>query len=112
MPRKRDGPAPQETTPGQGQKGDERPRLLPRLKTPRKPGRTTSPQHRRVRRRPDDPSWREFRVRLVTKPGAEGAAALYGYLRAAAKRYGLEVVSVDEIHDDKSKVKKETDPLA
>jgi hypothetical protein len=38
-------------------------------------------------------------VRLVTKPGAEGAAALYAYLRAAAKRFGLEVASVDEVHD-------------
>ena len=112
MTRKRDGPAPFSATPSQGQKGDERPLPLPPPKILRKPGRTTSPQHRRVRRRPDDPSWREFRVRLVTKPGAEGAAALYGYLRAAAKRYGLEVVSVDEIHDDKSKVKKETDPHA
>ena len=110
MVKKRDGPAPFAATPGPGV--DERDaRLLPRSKSPRKSGRSPSP-HRRSRRRPDDPSWREFRVRLVTKPGAEGAAALYGYLRAAAKRYGLEVVSVDEIHDDKSKVKKETDPLA
>jgi hypothetical protein len=51
-------------------------------------------------------------VRLVTKPGADGATALYAYLRTAARRFGLEVASVDEIHDDKSTVKKETDPLA
>jgi hypothetical protein len=38
-------------------------------------------------------------VRVVTKPGAEGATALYAYLRAAAKRFGLEVASVDEVHD-------------
>jgi hypothetical protein len=38
-------------------------------------------------------------VRLVTKPGAQGAAALYAYLRAAAKRIGLEVADVTEIGD-------------
>ena len=95
MPRKRDGPAPQETTPGQGQNGDDRPRLLPRLKTPRKPGRTTSPQHRRARRR-QDPSWRGFSVRLYLRPGRSDAHALYALLRLAAERYGLTVASVDE----------------
>jgi hypothetical protein len=75
------------------------------------PGHPSSSSNRQVRRR--QPSgWREFNVRIVTKPDSEGAAALYAYLRAAARRFGLEVASVDEIHDDKSTVKKETDPLA
>jgi hypothetical protein len=39
-------------------------------------------------------------VRLVTKPGTEGAAALYAYLRAAAKRFGIAVGSIDEIHEN------------
>jgi hypothetical protein len=51
-------------------------------------------------------------VRLVTKPGAEGATALYAYLRAAARRFGLEVADVTEIHDNDHPLKKETDPLA
>jgi hypothetical protein len=38
-------------------------------------------------------------VRLVAPPSSEGATALYAYLRAAAKRFGLEVASVDEVHD-------------
>ena len=98
MTRKRDGPADVTSVAGPGQKGVDRPRLLPEAQTPRN---TTSGHpttaHRRSRRR--QPSgWREFNVRLVTKPGAEGAAALYAFLRAAAKRFGLEVADVDEIH--------------
>jgi hypothetical protein len=98
MPHKREGPAPQETTPSQGQKGEVGPRLLPPPKTLRKPGRITSPQHRRTRRRPDDPSWRGFSVRLYLKPGSD-AHALYALLRLAAERFGLEVASVDEISE-------------
>ena len=99
MPRKRDGPAPFSATPGQGQKGEERPTLLPEAKSPRNPlGRSPS-QHPRVRRRQGDPSWRGFAVRLYLKPGTE-AHALYALLRAAAERYGLEVASVDEIREN------------
>ena len=101
MTRKRDGPQPQQTAKGPEQKGDERPRLLPRAQTPRKTtqGHTLPSSHRRKQRR--QPSgWREFRVRLVTKPGTEGAAALYAYLRAAAKRFGIAVGSIDEIHEN------------
>jgi hypothetical protein len=50
-------------------------------------------------------------VRLCLPPEGD-AAALYVFLKTIARRYGLEVGSVDEIHDDKSTVKKETDPLA
>jgi len=93
--RKRDGPAPQERTPSQGQI-DERAPPLPQPKIPRKPGRTTYPPHHRSRRRQPQ-GWRQFRVRIVTKPDSSGATALYAFLRAAAKRFGLEVASVDEI---------------
>jgi hypothetical protein len=37
-------------------------------------------------------------VRLYLKPGSD-AHALYALLKLAAQRYGLEVASVDEIHD-------------
>jgi len=72
---------------------------LPRARTSRKNilGHT-SQTHRQVRRRQPQ-GWRQFRVCLITKPGAEGAAALYAYLRAAAKRFGLEVADVTELHD-------------
>jgi len=97
MPRKRDGPAPQETTPSQGQ-GDTRAPPLPRPESLRNPaGRPPSSQSR-SRRRQGDPSWRGFAVRLYLKPGSD-AAALYSLLKLAAERYGLTVASVDEIHD-------------
>jgi len=100
MPKQRDGPAPQERTPGQGQQGDTRAPPLPGSKSPRKTGAHTSPsQHHRSRRRQDPPSWRGFSVRLYLKPGSD-AHALYALLRLAAERFGLEVASVDEIHDD------------
>src|SRR5262245_57355569 len=112
MTRKRDGPASQDTTPSPGQKGDDRPHLLPSAQTPRKTSSGhPSTSHRQVRHR-EPQGWRQFRVRIITKPDSEGATALYAYLRAAAKRYGLEVASVDEIHDDKSTVKKRTEPSA
>ena len=98
MVKKRDGPAPQETTPSQEQGVNERALPLPQPKSPRKSGRTPS-QHRRVRRRPDDPSWREFRVRLFSKPDSEGVHALHVYLRTMARRYGLEIADIDEVHD-------------
>jgi hypothetical protein len=37
-------------------------------------------------------------VRLYLKPGSD-AAALYSLLKLAARRYALEVASVDEIRD-------------
>jgi len=45
-------------------------------------------------------------------PGVDGAHALHALLKAAAERYGLQVGNVTEIHDDKQKLKKETDLLA
>ena len=99
MVKKRDGPAPQETTPSQEQGVNERALPLPQPKSPRKSGRTASPsQHSRSRRRQGDPSWRGFAVRLYLKPGSD-AAALYSLLKLAAQRFGLEVASVDESHD-------------
>ena len=95
MPRKRDGPAPFSATPSQGQ-GDTRPASLPRAKTSRKPQGHQSP-HPRVRRRPDDPSWREFRVRLFSKPDSEGVHALHVYLRNVARKFGLEIAEIDEV---------------
>jgi len=109
MPRSRDGPAPLSTVPGPGQQ-DERAVVLPHLKFQRKSARTPPPPHHRSRRRQGP--WRGFSVRLYARPGSHGAHALYAFLRLAATRYGLEVANVDEIHDNKSTVKKETDPLA
>jgi hypothetical protein len=98
--RQRDGPAPQQTTPGQGQI-DERARLLPRPKSSRKfRARAFPSPHRRSRRR-QDAHWRGFSVRLYVPPGTDGAHALYAFLKLAAQRYGLEVASVDEIHEPK-----------
>jgi len=97
MPRKRDGPAPQQTAPGQRQI-DERAPPLPQPKTPRKSGRTTSPPHPRTRRR-QDPSWRGYAIRLFAPPGTDGAHALYLLLKLAAQKYGLKVGDVREIHE-------------
>jgi len=101
MPRKRDGPAPFSATPGPGQKGDERPRLLPQRKTPRNtsPGHTSPNQNRRVRRRQPSSGWRQFDVRVFTKPDATGVHALHAYLRTMARRFGLEIAEIDEVHD-------------
>ena len=96
MIRKRDGPASGRPTPGPGVDEHDA-RLLPRSESPRNSRAHPTTPKIRSRRRQGDPSWRTFRVRLVTKPGAEGATALYAYLRAAAKRFGLQVASVDEI---------------
>jgi hypothetical protein len=96
LPHKREGPAPQQTAPSQGQQ-DERARLVPRLKVSRNTGARTSPlRNRRSRRRQEGP-WRGFAVRLYAKPGTDGAHALYAFLRLAAQRYGLEVGDVQEI---------------
>ena len=96
MVKKRDGPAPFSATPGQGQ-GDTRAPPLPRSESPRKSGRSPSP-HLRVRRR--QPSgWRSFNVRVCLPPTSDAVHAMHVYLRTMAKRFGLEVASVDEIHD-------------
>jgi hypothetical protein len=100
MPRKRDGPAPFSATPGPGQKGDERARLLPRTESSRKSGAHPSSSHSRVRRR--QPSgWREFNVRVFTKPDATGLHAMHAYLRAMARKFGLEIIidETTELHD-------------
>jgi hypothetical protein len=98
MPRKRDGPAPRKTALSQGQKETRAP-PLPGLKTPRNTRALPTPSQSRVRRRPDDPSWREFRVRLFSKPDSEGVHALHVYLRTMARRFGLEIAEIDEVHD-------------
>ena len=99
MTRKRDGPASRESTTGPGQGVNERALPLPQAKTPRNPQGRTPSQHRKPRRRPDNQSWREFRVRLFSKPDSEGVHALHVYLRTMARRYGLEIADIDEVHD-------------
>ena len=99
MPRKRDGPASQGTTPGP--RLDERARLVPRLRVSRNTGAHTFPPHRRPRqRRQRETRWRGFAVRLYAPPGSDGAHALYAFLKLAAQRYGLEVADVHEINAD------------
>src|SRR5215813_6269018 len=102
MPRKRDGPLSQQTTRGPRQKGDKCPRLLPQRKFPRNTKGHIFPSSHRYTQRRQEQSWRGFDVRLYLKPGSD-AHALYALLRLAAERYGLEVASVDEVHNDKSK---------
>ena len=99
---RRDGPQPQQTAKGPEQKGDERPRLLPRAQTPRKTTQGhSSTSHRRVRRRQPHPAgWRQFSVRVVTGPDNEAVHALHSFLREAARRYGLTIVRIDKIGDD------------
>ena len=100
MPRKRDGPSIAGNDQGPRQGGYQRPSPLPRAKSPRNPPGRPPSSHRRSRRRQPHPTgWREFSVRVVTKPGAEGAAALYAYLRVMARRFGLEVADVIEVRD-------------
>jgi hypothetical protein len=97
LPHKRDGPAPQRTTPSQ--RADERALSLPRPEFQRKSARTASPSpHRRSRRR-QERSWRGFSVRLYCPPSSDGAHALYAFLKLAAQRYGLEVGDVREISE-------------
>ena len=97
MIRKRDGPAP--GRPARGPGVEERDaRLLPRSESPRNSRAQPTIPKIRSRRRQGDPSWRGFSVRLYLKPGSD-AHALYALLRIAAERYGLQVASVDEIHD-------------
>ena len=103
MTRKRDGPAPRKTTPGQGQRDDERAPPLPGLKTPRNTRALPTPSQSRSRpRQPHPAGWRQFSVRVVTGPDSEAVHALHAFLRAAAKRYGLTIVRIDKVGDDKS----------
>jgi hypothetical protein len=93
MVKKRDGPAPQERTPSQGQ-GDTRVPPLPQAKSPRNPtGRPPSSHSKSRRRQPQ--GWREFRLRVFTKPDSEGVHAMHSYLRVMARRFGLEII-IDE----------------
>jgi hypothetical protein len=103
LPHKRDGPAPQGTTPRPKQ--DERARSLPHLHFSRKPfppARDPSPKPSTIRRRQrrQGERWRGFSVRLYVRPGSDGAHALYAFLKLTAQRYGLEVGDVREIPDN------------
>jgi hypothetical protein len=105
MPHKRDGPAPQGTTPGPGK--DERALVLPRPHFSRKPfpparDPSQKPSTIRRRQRRQGGRWRGFAVRLYVRPGPDAAHALYAFLKLAAQRYGLEVGEVQEIHDNSS----------
>jgi hypothetical protein len=99
MVKKRDGPAPQETTPGPKQGGDS-PAPLPQAQTPRNTsqGHTSKSSHPRVRRRQPQ-GWREFNVRVVTGPDSEAVHALHTFLREAARRYGLTIARIDKLGD-------------
>ena len=99
MVKKRDGPAPQETTPSQEQGVNERALPLPQPKSPRNTRAHPTPSKIRSRRRQGDPSWREFHVRLFSKPDSEGVHALHVYLRTMARRYGLTIVEINEVRD-------------
>ena|SRR6516225_4636421 len=110
MTRKRDGPRIAANDRGPGQ-GDTRPASLPQPESPRNTKGHIFPSSHRYTQRRQEQSWRGFDVRLYLKPGSD-AHALYTLLKIAAQKYGLEVASVDEVRDDKSTVKKETDPLA
>jgi len=101
MVKKRDGPAPPKTAPSQGQIDERAARLLPRTKIPRKSGAHPSSPHPRVRRR-QSAGWRQFAVRIVTKPDSEGVHAMHVYLRTMARRFGLEIAEIDEIHEPQS----------
>ena len=96
MNRKRDGPASRTTTPGPRQQGEVGARLLPQRKSSRNPPGRSPSKHPRVRRR--QPSgWREFNVRVFTKPDAEGVHRLHVFLRNVARKFGLEIAEIDEV---------------
>jgi hypothetical protein len=70
---------------------------LPQPESPRKSGRSPS-QHPRVRRR--QPSgWREFNVRVCLPPTSDAVHAMHTYLRIMARRFGLTIAEIDEVHD-------------
>jgi hypothetical protein len=98
MPKQRDGPAPRQTAPGQGQQ-DERAVLLPSPEFLRKSRDTSPPPHRQSDHRQREPRWRTFRVRLCLAPDGD-ATALYVFLKAIARRHGLTVADVHEIDSD------------
>ena len=96
MTRKRDGPVSRESTTGPGQGVNERALPLPQAKSSRNPQGRTPSQHRRSRRRQPQ-GWREFRVRVFTKPDAEGVHRLHVFLRNVARKFGLEIAEIDEV---------------
>jgi hypothetical protein len=86
MTRKRDGPAPLTATPGQGVRRTRASSAPPEIpaQVRAQPPHTTRSQRRQ------DRSWRGF------------AHALYALLlRLAARRFGLEVGNVHEIHEER-----------
>ena len=94
MVKQRDGPASLLTTPGP--RGKRQTRAVSSA-PPKNSAQLCPPSHRRSQRR-QEPTWRGFRVRVYVRPGLS-AHALYAWLRAAAQRFGLEVGTVDEIHN-------------
>jgi hypothetical protein len=99
MPRKRDGPRIAANDRGPGQSDDERPLPLPRAKTSRNPqGHILPPSHHRKRRRRPQ-GWRTFDVRVCLPPTSDAVHAMHIYLRTMARRFGLEIADIDEVHD-------------
>jgi hypothetical protein len=102
LPHKRDGPAPQGTTPRP--KGAERTLFLPLPEISRKPAsaaRDPSPKPAlSTRRRRQDRSWRAFSVRLYAEPGVDGIHAFRALLKVALRRYGLRAIDAREIRED------------
>jgi hypothetical protein len=94
------------------QKREVSPRLLPQRKFPRNTQGHIFPTSHRYTKRRQEQSWRGFDVRLHLKPPGTDAHALYTLLKLAAQRYGLEVASVDEVHNNKPAVKRKTEPSA
>ena len=87
MTRQRDGPAPLPAAPGRG---------VRRTRTPCAP--PGNPAQVRAKQPPPPRQHRSNAVRIA--PGAAlPCDALYALLRLAARRFGLEVGKVHEIHD-------------
>jgi hypothetical protein len=109
LPHKRDGPAPQGTTPSP--KGAERiDPFLPLPEIPRKPAplltsaaRDLPPKNHHSSSTPQDRSagrsWRGFSVRLEVRPGFDGIRALRALLRLAKRRFGLHATDAHELQD-------------
>jgi hypothetical protein len=104
MVKQRDGPGIAETTPGPRGKRQTRAvssapsEISTQVRAPPSPS-----QNRRSQRR-QEAAWRGFAVRLYVPPG-RSAHALYVLLKLAARRFGLEVGTVDEIHDSTAPTK-------
>jgi hypothetical protein len=108
LPHKRDGPAPQGTTPSP-KEGQNRSLLLPLPEIPRKPAplpsaardlppKTTDHRQRRQDRpqRAAGRSWRAFSVRLVAEPGVDAIKSFRALLKVALRRFGLRAIDVRE----------------